>query len=44
MSIGERANLSVPYHLAWGDKGFPGKKKIQDMNVVIWNGLVKSAH
>ena len=24
LSIGERANLFIPYHLAWGEKGFPG--------------------
>jgi FK506-binding protein 1 len=24
LSVGERANLSIPSHLAWGDKGFPG--------------------
>mmetsp|Transcript_18387 Transcript_18387/g.17700 ORF Transcript_18387/g.17700 Transcript_18387/m.17700 type:complete len:110 (+) Transcript_18387:146-475(+) len=24
LSIGERANLTIPEHLAWGAKGFPG--------------------
>lgn len=25
MSIGERAHLAVPTHLAYGPKGFPGR-------------------
>ena len=24
LSIGERANITIPSHLAWGELGFPG--------------------
>jgi hypothetical protein len=36
LSIGERANLTIPEHLAWGAKGFPGIIHLQVYVCVVY--------